>query len=240
MRKAIIIFLAVFLAICMALGWLIYANWNSLEAFLLSRNTTQEDTLLELEKNKQELETFLESEEDITVRDLTEEEAKALSEGNLTEEELIGILTGSTPEPAATSKPTKPPAKEPEPIAAQSTPTPDPEKRISELIAKLYVQKSTYLGKLDEIEAQVRAEFIADPDKWGTLQDAKKVFLGKYLPTVAGWEKTCDDMVYGVLDEIRSELKKQGKDDSIVETMKMSYLKEKKLKKTYFINRYMD
>jgi len=240
MRKAIIIFLAVFLAICMALGWLLYANWNSIEAFIHSMNTTKEDTLIELEKNKEQLETFLESEGDITVRDLTEEEAKALNEGTLSEEELIGILTSSTPEPAATSKPTEPPAKEPESIAAQSEPTPNPEKRISELIAKLYVQKSTYLGKLDDIEAQVRAEYISNPKKWGSLQDAKKALLTTYLPTVASWEKTCDEMVNEVLDELRAELKKLGKDDSIVETMKMSYLEEKKLKKTYFINRYMD
>lgn len=274
MRKAIKIFLAVFLAICLAIGWLIYANWNSIEAFILSMHTTEEDTLKELEENKKQLEEFLESEENITVRDLTEDEEKALSEGTLSEEDLIKILTEPAPEPVGTPEPAKPPAKEPDqaetktptqttsPPLTTTTPTPtsiptqssvltataeptpspspSPEKRVSELIAKLYVQKSTYLGKLDEIEAQVRAEFIASPDKWGTLQDAKKVFLSKYLPTVANWEKTCDDMVYGVLDEIRTELKKLGKDDSIVETMKTSYLEEKKLKKTYFINRYMD
>lgn len=234
MKKALKIILAVFLAICLALGWLIYANWNSIEAFIHSLNTTNEDTVRELEKNKQELESFLANEESITVRDLTEKEAKALNEGNLSEEELIGILTGSTPEPTVTPTPTKKPA-EPTP-----TPTPTSEEIISKLIAKLYVQKSTYLGKIDDIEAQVRAEFIADPDKWGTLQDAKKVFLAKYLPTVAAWEKTCDETVYGILDEIRAELKKQGKDTTIVETMEDAYLEEKKLKKTYFINRYMD
>ncbi len=237
MKKAIKIVLAVFLAICIALGWLVYANWNSIEAFIHSLNTTNEDTVKELEKNKEELESFLENEQEITVRDLTEEEAKALNEGNLSEDELIGILTGGTPEPEKTPTPTKNPDKNPAPTP---TPTPSSDKRISELIAKLYVQKSTYLGKIDDIEAQVRAEFIADPDKWGTLQDAKKVFLAKYLPTVASWEKTCDETVYGILDEIRNELKKQGKDSTIVETMEKSYLEEKKLKKTYFINRYMD
>ncbi|MBR5809557.1 MAG: hypothetical protein IKY39_05625, partial [Clostridia bacterium] len=90
MKKAIKIILVIFLAICLALGWLVYANWNSIEAFIHSLNTTNEDTVKELEKNKQELESFLASEESITVRDLTEEEAKALNEGNLSEEELIG------------------------------------------------------------------------------------------------------------------------------------------------------
>ena len=231
MKKIIKTLLAVFLAICLAIGWLIYANWNSIEAFIHSLNTTKEDTVKELEQNREKLETFLSSEEDITVRDLTEEESKALNEGNLSEEELIGILTGETPPPKTTEKPTQKPTP---------TPTPSSEKRISELIAKLYVQKSTYLGKLDEIEAQVRAEFLDNEDQWETTQAAKKELLAKYLPTVASWEKTCDDTVNGVLNEIRAELKKQGKDESIVNTMKEAYLEEKKLKKTYFINRYMD
>lgn len=239
MKKAIKIFLAVFLAICLVFGWLIYANWNSIEAFIHSLNTTNEDTVKELEENKQELESFLASEEDITVRDLTEEEAKALNDGTLSEEELIGILTGTPPEPEATPAPSKKPINS-SPPTQTPTPTPNPDKWVSELIAKLYVQKSTYLGKLDDIEAQVINEFIVNYYSWETEQDAKKELLAKYLPTVASWEKTCDDTVYGVLNEIRAELKKQGKDDSIVDTMKASYLEEKKLKKTYFINRYMD
>ena len=234
MKKAIKIILVIFLAICMALGWLVYANWNSIEAFIHSLNTTNEDTVKELEKNKQELESFLASEESITVRDLTEEEAKALNEGNLSEEELIGILTGATPEPVKTPTPTQKPA-EPTP-----TPTPTSEEIVSQLIARLYVQKSQYLNKLDEIEENVRNEFIAHEYRWETVQVAKQEFLKKYLPVVANWEKTCDETVYGILDEIRAELKKQGKDTTIVDTMEDAYLEEKKLKKTYFINRYMD
>ncbi len=241
MRKAVKIVLAVFLAICLAIGWLVYTNWNSIEAFIHSMNTTNEDTIKELEQNKQELENFLSSEEDITVRDLTEEEAKALNEGNLSEEELIEILTGKTPEPVATPAPTKNPSKSPTPTSKPTpTSTPKSEEIISQLIAKLYVQKSQYLNKLDEIEESVRNDYIANENNWDTLQAAKQDYLKKYLPVVASWEKTCDEMVYGILDEIRTELKKQGKDDTIVETMKSSYREEKKLKKTYFINRYMD
>lgn len=235
MKKIIKTLLAVFLAICLAIGWLIYANWNSIEAFIHSLNTTKEDTVKELEQNKEKLETFLASEEEITVRDLTDEEAKALNEGNLSEDELIEILTGKPPEP--TSAPTKKPISEPE---KTPKPTPTSEEIVSQLIAKLYVQKSQYLNKLDEIEENVRNDFIANEDQWETLQAAKQDYLKKYLPTVATWEKTCDDTVYGILNEIRAELKKQGKDESIVDTMKEAYLEEKKLKKTYFINRYMD
>lgn len=237
MKKKTKITLSVLLVILLFFGWFIYTQWNSIEAIIHSIGTTEEDTVKQIEETKQELQEFINSEQDITVRDLTEEEAKALNEGNLSEEEVIGILTGKTPEPQKTPKPGKTPAPNNEPTP---TPVPKSEEIISQLIAKLYVQKSQYINKLDTIEANVRAEYLATPNKWGKKKDAKQALLKKYLPTVASWEKTCDSVVYGILDEIRAELKKLGRDESIVDTMKTSYLEEKKLKKAYFINRYMD
>ena len=237
MKKKAKIIITILLAILLLFGWFVYTQWNSIEALIHSFGTTVEDTEKEIEATKQELQDFIDNEEDITVRDLTEEEAKALSEGNLSEEEVIGILTGKTPEPVKTPVPNKKPSTVQTPTPTQN---PTSEEIISQLIAKLYIQKSTYLNKLDAIEAQVRAEFIATEDEWSSRKEAKQVYLKKYLPVVANWEKTCDSVVYGILDEIRAELKKVGRDESVVDTMKSSYLEEKKLKKTYFINRYMD
>lgn len=238
MKKTIKIISIVLLVIVLIAGWFVYKNWNSFEAIIHSMETTEDDTVKEMEKTKEELQSFLDNEEDITVRDLTEEEAKALSEGDLTEDEVIGILTGTA------SEPTKKPSSEKKTQETVLTPSNEQElsseQKISRLIAKLYVQKSQYLNKLDTIEADVRAEYLADTTKWGSKKDAKQALLKKYLPKVASWEKTCDSTVYGILDEISAELKKMGKDESIAETMRQSYLEEKKLKKTYFINRYMD
>lgn len=153
----------------------------------------------------------------------------------------------STPAAKKTPSPTKQPEKTAVPAAkpvAKPTATPsqsaESSKAVSELIAKLYVQKSTYLGKLDAIEASVRSEFINNEDSWSSTQQAKKELLSKYLPMVSGWEKECDSTVYGIIDQIKAELQKSGKPDTITETLKSSYVEEKKLKKTYFINRYMD
>lgn len=248
MKKGIKIFLTIFLVIILASGFLIYSQWNSIEAFIHSLSTTQEQTQQELEQNKEALQQFIDEEEDITVRDLTEEESAALASGNLSEDEIVKILTGQTPEPTPTPTPTPTPVskKTTKPVKPTPTPeptpepTPSPEQKISELIAKLYVQKSAYLNKLDVIEANVRHEFLSQEDKWESKKAAKKELLAKYLPEVAAWEKNCDSTVYGIIDEIKAELQKAGKEDTITATLKSSYLEEKKLKKTYFINRYMD
>ena len=71
-------------------------------------------------------------------------------------------------------------------------------------------------------------------------QDLKSKLLTEYLPKVAAWESECDSMVNGILDEIRAALKESGGDLAIVSKLEESYLNEKKNKKSYFINRYMD
>lgn len=236
-RKIISIVLLVILLVS---GWVVYQNWNTIQAFIHSLGTSVEQTEQELEENKKQLQEFIEQEEEIAVRDLTKEESEALNSGKLSEEEIIDIITGRTPE--ATLKPSG------KPVKPKSTPTPTPtpkleltsEEKISQLIAKLYVQKSQYLNKLDNIEQKVRNEFINNPGKWESKKAAKQELLNRYLPEVAEWEKTCDVTVYGILDEIRTELKNSGKDETVVDAMKQSYLEEKKLKKSYFINRYMD
>lgn len=249
MKRGWKIFFIILLVIVLALGALIYTQWNSIDAFIHSLSTTEEETIKELEDNKQQLQQFIDADENISVRDLTEEETAALASGELSEEDVVKLLTGQTPEPTPTPTPTpkataKPNASPQNTATPTPTPTPEPtptaQQRISELLAKLYVQKSTYLNKLDTIEANVRYEFISQRDKWESTKAAKKELLAKYLPEVASWEKECDSTVYGIIDEIQAELRANGMDESIVDTIKSAYLEEKKLKKTYFINRYMD
>ena len=274
------VILAVILVVLLIVGWFVYKQWNSIEAILMSVNTTQEDTVKELEKNKDELQNFLENENNISVRDLTEEESKALQEGKLTEEQILDLLTGEEEssedenteakspkesnapaeskspekEKQESAKPTKQPEKETskKPSADETakptvakTPKPqesasESDKKVETLIAKLYVQKSVYLGKLDSIESQARSEYKSLRIGGMEKQAAQQQLVKKYLSQVSSWETTCDGVVNGILAEIKAELSKSGKDTSIVDTMRSAYQEEKKLKKAYFINRYMN
>jgi len=232
----------VLLVILLLFGWFVYQNWNTIDAFIYSLTTTTEDTERDLAENKRKLQEFIDKDENIEVRDLTDEEAKALTSGELTEQEVIEIITGKAPQKEPEAKPQDP--QKPQKPSETSKPKPENNStsgdNVSQLIAKLYVEKAIYLNKLDDIEAQARYDFTHWEGKWPGTQNVKQALLNKYLPTVAGWEKECDDVVYGILDDIRLELQKEGKDDSIVDTIKKSYIQEKKLKKSYFINRYMD
>lgn len=242
MTKKTKITVTVLIVTFLAFSWFIYAQWNNVNAVIHSIFTSQEETKREIEENQNKLAALLEEEKHITIRNLTEEELTALNEGSVTEEEIIESITQKPPKPNEEKPNSSNPNQNP-----TSTPTPtqksESEKKIEQLIAKLYVQKSKYLGKLDAIEARVISEYEGNPDNYKDAQsksNIKQVFLQKHLPTVAAWEKECDATVYGIIEEIREELIKTGKDTSIADAMKKSYREEKKLKKAYFINRYMD
>ncbi|MDO4618854.1 MAG: hypothetical protein Q4B31_04945 [Clostridia bacterium] len=241
----VVISMAVFLSVFLS------KNWNTVLAIIDSFRYSNEQIQQQLQQNKNDVETFLKNENGIEIRDVTDEEAKALSEGELTEEELVDILVGNTPSPTPEATATPQPGDAPQATVAPTptstptpkpTPTPNPQEaakqRVAELIAKLYVEKSIYLGKLDAIEAKIID--IYHNMHYTEQPGAKEVLFPQYLPEVAAWEKECDAIVSDIIAEIRENLVISGQDVTIADTLEAAYQNEKKAKKTYFINRYMD
>lgn len=238
MSKKLRIWLLIIAVLLVIIGWFTYWQWNNITAVVDALRYSNEEVENKLAENNQAIQQYLQEEENITVREMTEEEIQGLLDGTMTEEEVVRRMTGQTettsspseitPKPADPSKPTQP-AEQPSKTTAQT---------VAEAIAKLYITKNDYLGRLDTIEAQVRAEYIAlsAEDRKG----AKQRFLSQYLPTVAAWERECDAAVYGVIAEVRTALKESGQSETIADQIESSYLNEKRLKKSYFINRYMD
>jgi len=240
MRNKGKIILGIVVAILLVIAWFIYQQWNSISAMLDAVLYSQENIETRLNEDKESVQQFLEKEEGITVRELTQEESDALKAGTMTEEEVVELII-SKQEPEQTTPPSptqKPQTPSPTQTPPKESAEPDSGEAVARQIAKLYIQKNHYLGKLDTIEAQVRQAYIDLPTE--EKKGAKQRFLAEYLPMVSSWEKECDDVVYGILDEIRTGLKKAGKGDDIADKLESAYLNEKKAKKSYFINRYMD
>lgn len=221
MGKKCKIILLVLLVIALCVAGFVWKQWDNINAVVDAIRYSNEEVEKKLEENTKAVQQYLKEEENITVREITEEESKALSDGSMTEEEVISRMTGQptvkeTPAPAAKS-------------SAQL---------VSEAVAKLYITKNDYLGRLDSIEASVLAQYSAmsAEDKKG----AKQRFLAQYLPMVSSWESECDAAVYSVIDELRQVLKENGQGTAMADQLESAYLNEKRLKKSYFINRYMD
>ncbi|MBQ9736872.1 MAG: hypothetical protein IJV86_00485 [Clostridia bacterium] len=228
MKKSVKIILAVLTVFLIAVGVFTYKQWNTITAVVDSFRYTQEDVDKKVEEQKEAVQTFINETEGVSVRELTEEEEKSLREGKLTESEIVEILT----EPNSNSKDVVSSGNGGEKPSSEN----EQGKLVSEAIAKLYIQKSVYLGKLDSIEAQVRSEYknMSAEEK----KTAKTTLAAKYMSQISAWEKECDTIVYGIIDEIKAALEKEGKDLAIVTELKETYLSEKRAKKAYFINKY--
>lgn len=246
MSKKLKIWLAIIAVFLILVGWLVYTQWDNINAFIDAFRYSNEEVETKLQENNQAITEYLEKEENITVREMTEDEVKALAEGTLTEEELIKLMTGQTAvapsaEAPHTDSPKKPAVSD-KPVAPNQPSVPEPPKTtaqtVAEAVAKLYITKNDYLGRLDAIEAKVRAEYIAMSNE--EKKDAKKRMLSQYLPMVSSWENECDAAVYGVIGEIRKALKASGQTETVADQIEAAYLNEKRLKKSYFIGRYMD
>ncbi|MBQ7039769.1 MAG: hypothetical protein IJN39_04295 [Clostridia bacterium] len=266
MKKFLKILLIVILCVAIIVGFILYRNWNTVLGVIDGLRYSQEDVERMQQENKQELQNFLDDHQNVTVRDLTPEENEALANGEISQEDAIKIITGSVnlsdlkldePPDVSSSNPssgdtsavvTNQETQTPEqttptttvtepPAVPQIDPSKDSGQVLSELIATLYVQKSVYISKLDTLESTLGAEFEKVPKS--EKKDEKARIISEYMPVIAEWEKTCDAVVYGILDQIEAELKKTGDDLTIIDKIDEAYQNEKRLKKAYYVNNYM-
>lgn len=243
MKKTLLVVLSIFLVILIALGIVAYVNRNTVGALIDALRYSNEEVEQKMQENKKDLQEFIEKDENIVVRDLTEEEKAALNENKITQEDAVSIITGEkTLEDVLNNNEEKPsedkPSEKDEPQKPSNNVAFDSDKRISELIASLYVEKNTRLAAFDSLKAQVYQEYKSIE---GVEHETKKWdLINKYTPVLAQWESDCDSVVYGIIDEIKAELKKAGKDESIATKLKEAYLNEKKLKKASLATKYLD
>lgn len=237
MKKSVKITLCILVFFLLILSYITYKNWNTITAFVDSVRYTQEDVEENLAKNQNAMQEIIDKTDNITVRDLTAEESAALKSGELTEEDIVKILTQKEDETPKKDTSTDNPKTPNKPKTEEDdTAEKDTGQVVSELIAKLYVQKDKYLGRLGSVEAEARQEYLSlEPEE---RKEQKASMISKYLSRVSSWEKECDGIVYGIIDEIKAELEKEGKDLAIVAELKETYLSEKRAKKAYFISKY--
>ena len=153
--------------------------------------------------------------------ELTEEAVQMLHDGTLTEDDAIKIITGEK-----TLEEIKEDKVNPEAKSGKNGNSP----KIASLVGKMYVLRSTYLGKLNSLIGQAKAEVMAG--------NSKSSVASKYIGIAAGLEGQCDAQVESVLAQITEELKKTGGDLSLVSELRSAYRNEKSVKKASLLSQY--
>lgn len=160
----------------------------------------------------------------------------------------VGKTDTQTP-PSLPQKPVddKPIAEAPKPVTPQppqqvTEPSADVsavDERIAELITKMYVLKSTYVSQIEGIVAQMKAEFVKLPPEQRTTSAKQSIATG-YMSKINAMEAQCDAQVNAVVSELRTLLKKNGRDVTLADTIVSTYNSEKENTKAYYINTYGD
>ena len=238
-KKIIWIVLLVVLAGLAVLGW-----WqrDNIAAVYRGLVYSQEELEGKLADNDQAVKDAVAAIPEVTVRDVTDEERQALRDGSLTTEELVQSIVGTEKPPEADPE-QKPESKPDKPDGATQKPEPKPsekspeqlayEQKLSEVIAKVYVLREDFMGRLDSLMNQAIAEYKAIPAEERNARLAS--FVSGYLAKGLDMEKDCDAKIEAIIVELETLLQENNGDMSIAQTVYDTYVEEKSLKKAWYM-----
>jgi hypothetical protein len=83
---------------------------------------------------------------------------------------------------------------------------------------------------------QAVQEYKSQKETTGS-SNAKQI-AEKYISRAQALEAECDSKVYGVLEQLECELNENGSDTAVISSIEQAYIKEKRLKKSYFLTNY--
>lgn len=139
------------------------------------------------------------------------------------------------------TEPEPEPAPEQEPPEESATePVPEPEnnanKRLAEIIARIYILRATYVNRLDEMEKSAKEEYHASDE----TRDSLMAIVSRYLTLASELENQCDDEMDAIVSELTALLRETGGDMSLVDTVIETYSSEKSLKKALYYSKLQE
>lgn len=103
--------------------------------------------------------------------------------------------------------------------------------RVDEIIAQIYVLRSSYVGQLDGLVMQGWREY-----KRGEI--SKQGAISKYVGIGTGLEGQCDSQIETLLSELHTELVRTDGDVGLIDQIRYTYQSQKSIKKAEMIAKY--
>lgn len=217
-------------------------------AFADAADMTAEEIEKKLDENKVEAEKILKENDLPVIYDFTAEEEAAILSGELSSEDAENILlrknsetdffiyNSSEADKDAASEGVSSSEEGVSEINETNAAEDSIDKSIGEKVTRLYSLKAYYMGLLGNMLSQAESEYksAANGDK------SAKELAKKYFSQAGALEAECDSKVYAILSELENELSESGRDTSVVASIEEAYLKEKRLKKSYYLTNYMN
>jgi len=236
-RSIALIVLAVLILL---IGILLVWQRENLKALKDYFSYSQEELAQQLAENDQLIKDAVDTMPEVSIRDVTDEERESLKDGSMSPDELFDRLLESESE--STVQDTNPGnTQQPDAEAEPTVPTvPDAEKseyetQLTALIARVYVLREEYLILLDNLQDEATAAYKAMPSDQRTGA-ALADFVSSFLAKGTALEKECDRRMDAIVSELKSLIKANNGDMSIVDTVIKTYANEKSLKKAWYMS----
>lgn len=113
------------------------------------------------------------------------------------------------------------------------------EELIADEVAKLYVLKNQYIGEIEGIISEMKEVYSTLPKEQQNLTGKTNVAKG-FADRIAMLEAQCDVQVDAIVNEIKRLLTLCKRDTSLADSLYQSYVNEKEITKSYYINLYSD
>ena len=248
MKKGAKIALGIAGALVIAGGAVAAWQWNNITAALYGLTMDRDTIDQRLEENAKALDDAMDK-YNVPKYEITEDELSQLTDGTLDAQDVAKKLleeqassggaekkqetasssgTGKKQETASSSGASSGSTAKTE-LSAE-------EKEIQELIATMYVLRSTYVGKLEAVVQSAIDEY-ASGDM--TPERRTEVVYARF-DELQAMEKECDEKVASVVSRMRELLKKTGQDDTLARQVEQTYAEEKSLKKAEYIQEFQN
>lgn len=242
------------LALVLAAAALAVWQRENLNALAQAQKYTQEELEEKLAENSRVIREAMAAAPEITARDLTDAERQALRDGTLSKEALVEQLldtdsgAGKTEAPSTTSSADAPSPQEPvqaqapsqaqaqQPQSQPSAAAEDYRKRLSALIAEVYVLREEYTISLENMESAAKADYRAIPADKRT-KTALAGLVSTYLSRGSALEKECDRKMDAIVAEMETLIKENRGDMTLVDLVVNTYADEKSLKKAWYMSK---
>lgn len=213
-----LILLAVLLAL---IGLLIWWQWNNITALRYAALYTAEQKQELIRQTDEVMKEVGKTFSGVNFDLLPEEAKEQLAKGELEEDTAVAILTGQLSwEEYQQSK-----------DASGFAPVYSKPSRVDDIIAKIYVLRASYTGKIDGLVGQALSDYRA---RKGT----KSELISRYVSMGYALEGECDGQMEALLSELQEELERTGGDTDLISKIRSAYRTEKSLKKASIIQKY--
>ena len=219
-KKWLWILLSIVLILAVLVTVLVKWQWNNIMAVHYATKYTSDELNQMKTENEQMIQDIYDQISGIDFSALPEEAQELLQKEELPEETAVAILTG---------KITWEEYKENQQVPADIT-TYSPG-YTNDIIAQIYVLRSSYTGKLDSLVTQAWGEYRS-----GGI--SKTDLISKYVGIGYGLEAECDGKMEALLSQLSDALAFRGEDLSLVDTIRRTYQSEKSIKKAEMIAKY--